>query len=222
MSELLTIAIDGPASSGKSTIAQRVAECLEIAYADTGAMYRAITYLLIKNNLLLDDEAAIQALLDRVQLSFVRQGNQQALKINDQVVSEELRSNEVTSLVSKVAALSVVREKLTHLQQEMAKQQSIVMDGRDIGTQVLPNASFKLFFVADVDVRAQRRYKENQAANRKQSYEDLRQEIIDRDHYDMHREISPLKKASDAIEIDTSYLSIEEVVQEVLKVVHPI
>lgn len=222
MSELLTIAIDGPASSGKSTIAQRVAERLEIAYADTGAMYRAITYLLIKNNLLLDDEAAIQALLDRVQLSFVRQGNQQALKINDQVVSEELRSNEVTSLVSKVAALSVVREKLTHLQQEMAKQQSIVMDGRDIGTQVLPNASFKLFFVADVDVRAQRRYKENQAANRKQSYEDLRQEIIDRDHYDMHREISPLKKASDAIVIDTSYLSIEEVVQEVLKVVHPI
>lgn len=222
MCELLTIAIDGPASSGKSTIAQRVAERLEIAYADTGAMYRAITYLLIKNNLLLDDEAAIQALLDRVQLSFVRQGNQQALKINDQVVSEELRSNEVTSLVSKVAALPAVREKLTHLQQEMAKQQSIVMDGRDIGTQVLPNASFKLFFVADVDVRAQRRYKENQAANRKQSYEDLRQEIIDRDHYDMHREISPLKKASDAIEIDTSYLSIEEVVQEVLKVVHPI
>lgn len=207
------IAIDGPASSGKSTIAKLLAQQLNIIYLDTGAMYRAVTLQALRNGIESTDELAMRQLLENMQLSFEWIDGVQHLFIDGEDVSDIIRTKEVTQAVSQVAAEAYVRQHLVALQQEMARSQSVVMDGRDIGTVVLPQATHKFFFTASPAVRAKRRYEENQLRGlTDETLEEIEAAIIARDHYDSTREHSPLVKANDAIEVDTSHLTIEEVV----------
>lgn len=215
--EHLTIAIDGPASSGKSTIAKQLAERLEITYIDTGAMYRAVTLAVLKKQLKFIDITQIKELLTTLEIVFKRVNGVQHTFLNGQDVSEEIRSVEVTQSVSEISAMAFVREQLVAQQQAMAKHESVVMDGRDIGTVVLPQAHYKFYFIADVEVRAQRRYQENIAKGiTTQTLEQLKADIEARDLYDSTREVSPLRPADDAIHINTSNDTIEQVTQKLL------
>ena len=212
----IQIAIDGPASSGKSTVAKIIAKDFDYTYLDTGAMYRAATYLALKNDLSAEKWSEIVALLDTHPVSFGRDKNgEQLVFVGDVEVTNPIRENEVTNAVSAFAAIPAVREKLVALQQEIAKQGGIVMDGRDIGTVVLPQAELKIFLVASVDERAERRYKENLSKGIETDLETLKEEIAARDYKDSHRETSPLKQADDAIYLDTTGLSILEVVEKI-------
>ncbi|KXT77061.1 Cytidylate kinase [Streptococcus sp. DD10] len=209
----IQIAIDGPASSGKSTVAKIVAKELGYTYLDTGAMYRAATYLALNNEIDLDDESGIIHQLVEFPISFGRdEQGQQLVFVGDVDVTHPIRDNQVTQHVSTVAALPLVREKLVEMQQMIAHQGGIIMDGRDIGTVVLPEAELKIFLVASVEERAERRYKENLEKGIETNLETLKQEIADRDYKDSHREVSPLKPAVDAIHFDTTGVGIDEVV----------
>ena len=209
----IQIAIDGPASSGKSTVAKIIAKDFDYTYLDTGAMYRAATYLALKNDLSAEKWSEIVALLDTYPVSFGRGKNgEQLVFVGDVDVTHPIRENEVTNNVSWVSAIPEVREKLVDLQQEIATQGGIVMDGRDIGTVVLPHAELKIFLVASVEERAQRRYKENLEKGIPTDLETLKKEISDRDYKDSHRSVSPLKPADDAIHFDTTGVGIVEVV----------
>lgn len=217
---MLTIAIDGPASSGKSTIARLLAERLDIVYVDTGAMYRAITYYMLSEGKKIDLKTDF-SFLKEIELSFKYIDGLQHILLNGQDLTREIRSAQVTKHVSPVAAIPQVRDYLVSMQQKMAKKTSLVMDGRDIGTTVLPQATYKFYFEASPEVRALRRYKENQALGyTKESLEEIKKGIIERDHYDMNRPVSPLKPAQDAIIIDTSDLTIEEVLRKIEEIIH--
>ena len=212
----IQIAIDGPASSGKSTVAKIIAKDFNYTYLDTGAMYRAATYLALRNHLTENDVDEIVALLETYSISFGRSENgEQLVFVGDVDVTHPIRENEVTNNVSWVAAIPQVREKLVALQQLIAAQGGIVMDGRDIGTVVLPNAELKIFLVASVEERAERRYKENLEKGIPADLETLKKEIAERDYKDSHRETSPLKQAEDAVYLDTTGLSIQEVVEKI-------
>lgn len=209
----IQIAIDGPASSGKSTVAKILAKQLGYTYLDTGAMYRAATYLAIQNGLDLADETAIVEQLKAHPISFGRDDEgRQLVFVGDVDVTHPIRDNQVTNTVSVVAALPLVREKLVSLQQMIANQGGIIMDGRDIGTVVLPHAELKIFLVASVDERAKRRYKENLEKGIATNLELLKKEIAARDEKDSQRTVSPLKPAADAIHFDTTGIGIQEVV----------
>lgn len=211
------ITIDGPAASGKSTIAKRIAERLNITYIDTGAMYRGVTLAVLNQEVSIEDTAAIRQILETLDFEFRYIEDVQHLWLNGVDVTQDIRSVMVSQNVSAVSALNFVREDLVEKQRQMAESTSVVMDGRDIGTVVLPDAEYKFFFVASPEVRAQRRYDENIARGlNEQSFEELKADIIKRDEYDSNRTHSPLKKAEDAIEIDTGHLSIEENMQLVL------
>ena len=210
----IQIAIDGPASSGKSTVAKIIAKNLGYTYLDTGAMYRAVTYLALKNDLQAQQVEELVALLDQFPIAFGRDDQgQQLVYVADVDITHAIRENDVTNNVSWVAALPQVREKLVDLQQKIASLGGIVMDGRDIGTVVLPQAELKIFLVASVEERAARRYKENLEKGIPTDLETLKEEIAARDYKDSHREVSPLKPAADAIHFDTTGVSIEGVVQ---------
>ncbi|AGU72867.1 (d)CMP kinase [Streptococcus constellatus subsp. pharyngis] len=209
----IQIAIDGPASSGKSTVAKIIAKDFDYTYLDTGAMYRAATYLALQNDLSAEKWSEIVALLDTYPVSFGRsKDGEQLVFVGDVDVTHPIRENEVTNNVSWVSAIPEVREKLVDLQREIATQGGIVMDGRDIGTVVLPHAELKIFLVASVEERAQRRYKENLEKGIPTDLETLQKEISDRDYKDSHRSVSPLKPADDAIHFDTTGVGIVEVV----------
>lgn len=209
----IQIAIDGPASSGKSTVAKIIAKDLKYTYLDTGAMYRAATYLALQHQLTVADISEIIRLLDEYSISFGRsEDGQQLVFVGDVDVSHPIRDNEVTNNVSWVSAIPEVREKLVALQQQIAKQGGIVMDGRDIGTVVLPEAELKIFLIASVEERAQRRYKENLEKGIPTDFEILKQEIADRDYKDSHRTVSPLRPAEDSIIFDTTGVGILDVV----------
>ena len=209
----IQIAIDGPASSGKSTVAKIIAKDLNYTYLDTGAMYRAATYLALQHQLAAADVSEIIKLLDDYSISFGRsEDGQQLVFVGDVDVSHPIRDNEVTNNVSWVSAIPEVREKLVALQQQIAKQGGIVMDGRDIGTVVLPEAELKIFLIASVEERAQRRYKENLEKGIPTDFEILKQEIADRDYKDSHRTVSPLRPAEDSIIFDTTGVGILDVV----------
>ena len=210
----IQIAIDGPASSGKSTVAKIIAKDFNYTYLDTGAMYRAATYLALRNHLTENDADKIVTLLETYSVSFGRSENgEQLVFVGDVDVTHPIRENEVTNNVSWVAAIPEVREKLVYLQQLIAAQGGIVMDGRDIGTVVLPNAELKIFLVASVEERAERRYKENLGKGIPTDLETLKREIAERDYKDSHREVSPLKPAADSIHFDTTGIGIAEVVK---------
>ncbi|HEL1620907.1 (d)CMP kinase [Streptococcus suis] len=210
----IQIAIDGPASSGKSTVAKIIAKNFGYTYLDTGAMYRSATYLALTNGIEVTDQNRIVALLAQYPIRFGRDENgQQLVFVGDEDVTLPIRDNQVTNNVSAVAALPLVREKLVRLQQEIAQAGGIVMDGRDIGTVVLPQAELKIFLIASVEERALRRFKENMERGIETDLESLKQEIAARDYKDSHREVSPLKAADDAITFDTTGVSIEGVVK---------
>ncbi|HFI0645879.1 TPA: (d)CMP kinase [Streptococcus suis] len=210
----IQIAIDGPASSGKSTVAKIIAKDFGYTYLDTGAMYRSATYLALRNGIEVTDQDGIVALLAQNPICFGRDENgQQLVFVGEQDVTLPIRDNQVTNNVSAVAALPLVREKLVRLQQEIAQAGGIVMDGRDIGTVVLPQAELKIFLIASVEERALRRFKENTERGIETDLETLKEEIAARDYKDSNRAVSPLKAAEDAITFDTTGVSIEGVVK---------
>ncbi|EPA0802551.1 (d)CMP kinase [Enterococcus hirae] len=215
----ISIAIDGPASSGKSTVAKILAKEYNYIYTDTGAMYRAITYLAIKHQVPFEDEEQLVKLIQAYPISFIQETDGQHVLVADQDVTTEIRQPDVTKAVSEVSAHQKVREALVSIQRKIGEHGGVVMDGRDIGTSVLPQAEVKIFLVASVTERAQRRYKENIEKGIPTELETLTKEIQERDHYDSTRKVSPLRQADDAIRIDTTGKSITEVVQSIKKVV---
>ncbi|MDI6681086.1 (d)CMP kinase [Leuconostoc suionicum] len=213
------VAIDGPASAGKSTIAKILATKLNFVYVDTGAMYRTITLATKKNGIAYNDEEKIKKLLSQTEIRFEPGTPVQRVFLNDTDVTDEIRSAEVTNNVSVVASFADVRSNLVNRQREIANSNSVIMDGRDIGTTVLPEADIKIFLVASVDERAQRRYKENVAKGMTTDLETLKHEIEARDYKDSHRQISPLTQAKDAILVDTTGQSIDEVVSKIANII---
>ena len=212
----IQIAIDGPASSGKSTVAKIIAKDFGYTYLDTGAMYRAATYIALQHQINPEESSQLLDLLDQYPISFGRsEDGEQLVYVGDVDVSHPIRENTVTNAVSAFAAIPAIREKMVALQQEIAQQGGIVMDGRDIGTVVLPQAELKIFLVASVDERAERRYRENLSKGIETDLETLKEEIAARDYKDSHRETSPLKQAEDAIYLDTTGLTILEVVEKI-------
>ncbi|HAR5915384.1 TPA: (d)CMP kinase [Staphylococcus pseudintermedius] len=216
----INIALDGPAAAGKSTIAKRVAAQLGMIYVDTGAMYRAITYYYLNNKERFTDFTSLISEID-LRLSYDAEKGQRVF-LNDNDVTDFLRENDVTQNVSYVSSIKEVRQFLVQVQQKLAVDKGIVMDGRDIGTTVLPDAEVKVYMIASVEERAERRYKDNQERGIESSIEQLKKDIAERDAYDMNREISPLKKAEGAIEIDTTGLSIEQVTDKILSLVNAV
>lgn len=215
----IQVAIDGPASAGKSTVAKIVARKLHFIYCDTGAMYRAVTFAALKNHVKLDDDQALKALLKTIEIRFVPAEPEQRVFVNDEEVTQAIRTPEITNNVSLVSAQPSVRTELTKRQQTIAEAGGIVMDGRDIGTTVLPHAEVKIFLVASVHERAVRRFKENQTKGIQTPLDVLEKEIEERDYKDSHREISPLMQAQDAVLVDTTSLNIDQVVNKILAII---
>ena len=216
---LINIALDGPAAAGKSTIAKLVAAKLAMIYVDTGAMYRAITYKYLQQHKPEDFDSLIAS--TTLSLTYDEDKGQRIILDNNDV-TDFLRENDVTNHVSYVSSKEPVRTFAVKKQQELANNKGIVMDGRDIGTVVLPNAELKVYMIASVEERAERRQKDNELRGIESNIEQLKAEIEARDHYDMNREISPLKKADDALTLDTTGKSIETVTDEILEMINDI
>ncbi|WP_251867810.1 (d)CMP kinase [Enterococcus malodoratus] len=215
----ISIAIDGPASSGKSTVAKILANSFNFVYVDTGAMYRAITFLAIKYQIAFSDEEALAELTKRYPINFQQSAHGQLVFADGEDITQAIRQPDVTAAVSEVSAHRKVREELVEAQRQLAQLGGIVMDGRDIGTTVLPQAEVKIFLVASVEERAQRRYKENQEKGIEMDYEMIKEAIAKRDYLDSHREVSPLVQAADAELVDTTGMSIEQVVTKIKEVI---
>ncbi len=213
------IAIDGPAGAGKSTIAKRIAAELSFIYVDTGAMYRAIAYYLIQHGISGEDETSITKACGDIDVSLEYQEGSQVVLLNGENVNPYIRTEQVSKMTSMVSAYPVVRAKLLELQRKLAAENDVLMDGRDIGTCILPNADVKIYLTASSRVRAERRYLEQTARGAECSLEEIEKEIIDRDYRDMHRETAPLKQAEDAIVVDSSDMTIEQVVDTVVDIV---
>ena len=213
MNKKFVIAIDGPAASGKSTTAKQLAKKLKYIYIDTGAMYRASGLCTLLQNISLDDADALKEMLDKIsiKIEYAEDGNR--IYLNGEDVSERIREADSTKLSSQIAVIGIVRKKMVELQREMGENGGIIMDGRDIGTVVFPNADFKFFMIADARTRALRRWKEVKEKGNDIPLEEIEKELIWRDKNDITREISPLIQAEDAIPVDTSKMSIDEQVQ---------
>ncbi|WP_455661243.1 (d)CMP kinase [Pradoshia sp.] len=218
MEKKLSIAIDGPAAAGKSTVAKIIAKKLSYIYIDTGAMYRALTYKALEQSVDPNDEQALFSLLMDTDIALKSNEAGQDVLVDGKVVSDAVRTPEVTKNVSAVAQHRLVREEMVRRQQLLSEQGGVVMDGRDIGTHVMPNAEVKIFMLASVDERAKRRHDENLQKGFDSNLEELKQEIAARDKFDSEREVSPLKKADDAIELDTTSLTIDEVVSAIVHI----
>lgn len=218
----LQIAIDGPASAGKSTVAKLVAKKLGYVYCDTGAMYRATTYAAKRNHVAYDDDQGLKEMLEKTEIRFVPAEPEQKVFVNETEVTKTIRLPEIANNVSTVSAQKSVRADLTERQRMIAEQGGIVMDGRDIGTTVLPNAEVKIFLVASVHERAVRRFKENVEKGIDTPLDVLEKEIEERDYKDSHRKISPLTQAKDAVLVDTTSLSIEEVVAKIMEIIEKV
>ena len=205
----INIAIDGPGAAGKSTISKLLAKKFGYAYLDTGAMYRCCGYEAFIKNIDIENEVELTNMMDSILIDFDSENH---VYLNGKDVSAEIRTNENGMRASKISQKSIVRTKLVDLQRKIAEGKGYILDGRDIGTVVLPNAELKIYLVASVESRAQRRYKELTEKGLNPDFDEISKDLIQRDYQDMNREVSPLKKAEDAIEVDTSNMSIEEVV----------
>lgn len=216
MEQRISIAIDGPAAAGKSTIAKKIAKELGYVYIDTGAMYRAFTYAVIKRGLDPENEEASCSIIPEVKIELCEDGR---VLCNGEDVTRVIREPRVSGNVSYIASYKAIRLAMVDMQREMAKTVSVVMDGRDIGTYVLPDAQVKIFQIASVEKRAERRFVENQEKGIETSLQDVIDDVRKRDYIDSHRAFAPLKKADDAIELDTSDLTIDESVEAALKII---
>lgn len=216
---MINIAIDGPAGAGKSTIAKAVAGKLGIIYLDTGAMYRSVAYAVLKSGADVGDEKSVSQVLDGLDMDIRYENGAQQIYVNGENVTPYLRAPHMSKAASDVSALPVVRYKMVELQREFARTHDVVLDGRDIGTFVLPDANCKFFMTADPEERAKRRYKELSEKGEKCDYDTVLKDIIQRDYNDSHRAVAPLKQADDAYYLDTTRLSIDEVIEKVVKVV---
>ncbi|WP_462412050.1 (d)CMP kinase [Neobacillus sp. Marseille-QA0830] len=219
MDKKISIAIDGPAAAGKSTVAKIVAEKLSYIYIDTGAMYRSLTYKALNNQVNLEDEDNLVDMLLSTSIELLPSETGQLVYLDNRDVTEAIRTSDVTNTVSIVSKHKRVREEMVRRQQVFAKGGGVVMDGRDIGTHVLPNAEVKVFLLASVEERALRRHQENLHKGFESDLEKLKQEIARRDKIDSEREAAPLKKAEDAIEIDTTSMTIPNVVETIMRLV---
>ncbi len=213
------IAIDGPAGAGKSTIAKKIAAKKNMIYVDTGAMYRAMALYMLREKVNLNDPAAIAAKCENVEISIRYEDGVQCVFLNGENVNSLIRTEEVSEAASKTSVVPEVRRKLVSLQQELATLENVVMDGRDIGTKVLPYARVKVYLTASTAVRARRRFDELLARGESAKLDEIEAEIRDRDHRDMTREESPLVQAEDAILVDTSEMTIDEVVEKILSLI---
>ena len=215
-----SIAIDGPAGAGKSSIAKALSKRLGYIYIDTGAMYRAVALFFVENNVSDGTDSRIESLLDKLEISIKYEDGAQKVILNGEDVTDKLRLEEIGKLASKFSAIGSVREKLVALQRKLAQKENVVMDGRDIGTVVLPNADLKIYLSASSKVRAKRRYLELlEKGHTDLDINEIEDEIIKRDEADMNREISPLKQADDAYYLDTSDMTLKEVVSKILAMV---
>jgi cytidylate kinase len=217
MEQIISVAIDGPAAAGKSTVAKKVAEILGFTYIDTGAMYRAFTYAVIKKGLDPKSEEQSVTLIPGMSIDLLGDGK---VMCNGEDVTSIIRQPLVSGNVSYIAAMKPIRLALVDMQRALANKKSVVMDGRDIGTYVLPNAQVKIYQIASVETRAVRRYEENLEKGINTSLKEVEDDVRNRDYIDSHREFAPLKPAPDSVLIDTSYMSVAEAVNAVLKVIH--
>ena len=213
------IALDGPAGAGKSTIAKQVARRENLIYIDTGAMYRAMSLLMLQNGIPLNDAEKIGQECSRAQIDISYENGEQAVFLNGENVDAFLREERVGNAASAVSAVPRVRERLVQLQRELAESADVVMDGRDIGTVVLPDADLKIFLTASSRVRAERRYRELQEKGIEADLKTIQRDIEERDHRDMTRETSPLRQAEDAVVIDSSMMTVDEVIQNILDLI---
>ena len=212
------VAIDGPAGAGKSTIAKRLAKKLGFIYVDTGAMYRAMAYYFLQHNIDAKDENAIAAACPDVDVTITYENGEQQVLLNGENVNGVIRNEEVGNMASSTSVYPVVRKKLVELQRQLAKSADVIMDGRDIGTCVLPDAQVKIYLTASSATRAKRRYDELTEKGVSCDLAEIEKDIIDRDYRDMHRETSPLRQAEDAVLVDSSEMNIDEVVDAIYQV----
>ena len=210
------VAIDGPAGSGKGTVTKKVGEKLGLVNIDTGAMFRCVTLNMIEENINLEDEAKIEEILNKIEIDMKENGQ---IFLNGKEVTNRIRENDINKFVSPVSIIPDVRKKLLDLQRKVAQGKKVIMEGRDIGTVVFPNANVKIYLDATPEERAKRRMKQNQENGISGSYEEILESIINDDKKDMTREVAPLKSAEDAIYIDSSNMSIEETVEEIIKII---
>ena len=215
----MIVAIDGPAASGKSTTAKMVAKKLEMTYLDTGAMYRAVTLALLRSNTDLDDYDSVCQVVDELELEIYDKGSKTIVKLDGEDISQAIRSLRATENVSAVSAMKYVRQTMVEIQRNIGNKTNCVVEGRDIGTVVFPDAEFKIFMVADVNMRAKRRFKDLYEMGENRSFQDVLADLKSRDEKDSTRAYSPLQKADEAIEIDTSMLSIDQQVKKIINLV---
>lgn len=213
------IAIDGPAGAGKSTIAKRVARELGFIYVDTGAMYRTIALHLLRNNVDCEEARALADALEQIEIAIAYQDGEQQVLLNGENVTSLIRTEEVSRMASRSSAKQIVRDKLLSLQRDMAATHDVLMDGRDIGTQILPDAQLKVYLTASTAARAKRRYLEQQSKGIDCTPEEIERDIEERDYRDMHRDTAPLRQAEDAVLVDSSEMTIDEVVDSILELV---
>ena len=215
-----SVAIDGPAGAGKSTIAKMVAKKLGFIYVDTGAMYRAMALHILRKGIPATDSAAISAACEDADITIQYHNGEQVVLLNGENVNGLIRTEEVGNMASSSSTNGDVRKKLVSLQQKLAKTAEVIMDGRDIGTVVLPDADVKIYLTAGSDVRAKRRYDELTAKGISCDLQKIEKDIIERDERDMNREISPLRQADDAVLVDSSYMTIEEVAEKIISLIN--
>lgn len=216
---IINVAIDGPAGAGKSTIARAAAKALGFIYVDTGALYRAVGLYALRAGIKPGDAAAVGAALEniKVELSFIN--GEQSVLLNGEDVSSQIRTPEASMAASDVSAIPAVRAFLFDLQRDIAKKNNCIMDGRDIGTVVLPHAQIKIFLTASPEIRAKRRYDELIAKGETVEFKDVLEDLIKRDYNDSHREVAPLKPAEDGVILDTSDLSLEEAIESAIRII---
>lgn len=212
----MIVAIDGPAGAGKGSVTKQVGEKLGLINIDTGAMFRCVTLNLLQEGIKVEEEHKIKEVLNKINIDMKESGE---VFLNGKDVSKQIREDEVNSMVSPVSVIPMVRERLLELQREMAQGKNVIMEGRDIGTVVFPHANVKIYLDASAEERARRRVKQNQENGIASSYEEVLKGIMDRDKRDSSREIAPLKQAEDAIYIDSTNMSVEEVVEEIIRII---
>ena len=217
--KMIAVAIDGPAGAGKSTLARAVAKRLSYIYVDTGALYRSIALNAVRNNVEISNSGEIEKMLEKTKIELKFINDEQRVFLNGEDVSDKIRTSEISMAASSISALPAVRNFLLELQRELARKNNVIMDGRDIGTVVLPNAQVKIFLTASPECRAKRRYDEYIAKGKQENYEEILESIKQRDYNDSHRAIAPLKAADDAVLVDTSDDTPQQSVERIVKII---